>query len=192
MLAVWSGVKACCCALLKPASWVRDGPAICSSVSKGIAARDPTQVARLSDEEGCDFTALGFTVFAMVRPGAAWPQAKARLAEMRASQPDARLADAQFALAREYGFSSWGKMRAEVFRCVTTARDREFRARRHGTPRTIRDRERDYAGVLLEQTMHIESQTAFFLSGANTNIGILFVLIIIVMSLWVFSSALPG
>ena len=40
--------------------------------------------------------------------------------------------------------------------------------------------------------MHAESQTSFFLSGAGTNIGILFVLIVIVMSLWVFSSALPG
>jgi len=119
-------------------------------------------------------------------------QAKARLAEMRLSQPDACLADAQFALAQEYGFSSWGKMRAEVFQRVTIARGREIRARRHRTPRAIRYREREHLDALLEQAMHAESQTSFFLSGAGTNIGILFVLIVIVMSLWVFSSALPG
>jgi hypothetical protein len=119
-------------------------------------------------------------------------QAKARLTEMRASQPDACLADAQFALAREYGFSSWGTMRAEVFQRVTTARDREFRARRHRTPRALKYREREHLDVLLEQATHAESQTAFFLSGAGTNIGVLFVLIAILMSLWVYSSALPG
>ncbi len=60
------------------------------------------------------------------------------------------------------------------------------------TPRAIRYREREHLDALLEQAMHAESQTSFFLSGAGTNIGILFVLIVIVMSLWVFSSALPG
>lgn len=37
-------------------------------------------------------------------------QAKERLTAMRASDPDATLADAQLALAREYGFESWPKL----------------------------------------------------------------------------------
>ena len=41
-------------------------------------------------------------------------QAKRQLDEMRASNPDAKLADAQFALARQYGFSSWRALKAHV------------------------------------------------------------------------------
>lgn len=119
-------------------------------------------------------------------------QAKVRLTEMRVSLPDACLADAQFALAQEYGFSSWGTLRAEVFRRVTTERDRELKARRHRPPRAVRYREREHYDSLLEQATHAETQAAFFLSGAGTNVGVLFVLIAILMSLWVYSSALPG
>ena len=41
-------------------------------------------------------------------------QAKRRLEEVRASNPDARLADAQFELAKQYGFSSWRALKAHV------------------------------------------------------------------------------
>jgi len=41
-------------------------------------------------------------------------QAKARLAAMKAKLPGARLTDAQLILAREYGFSSWTALQAEV------------------------------------------------------------------------------
>ena len=41
-------------------------------------------------------------------------QAKHRLQEMRRSRPEAKLADAQFALAREYGFTSWRALKAHV------------------------------------------------------------------------------
>jgi ankyrin repeat protein len=43
------------------------------------------------------------------RPNLAWlrKHAKARLAELRRQNPGARLADAQFEVAKEYGFSSW-------------------------------------------------------------------------------------
>ena len=34
-------------------------------------------------------------------------QAKRRLTELRNANPSAQLADAQFDLAREYGFASW-------------------------------------------------------------------------------------
>lgn len=43
-------------------------------------------------------------------------EAKQRLAAMRAGAPDARLAAAQFELAREYGFASWRELKAAVER----------------------------------------------------------------------------
>jgi hypothetical protein len=41
-------------------------------------------------------------------------QAKQRLERLHASSPRAQLADAQHALAREYGFASWPKLKAHV------------------------------------------------------------------------------
>lgn len=41
-------------------------------------------------------------------------QAKALLDDLRRSESSAQLADAQFALAREYGFDSWPKLKAHV------------------------------------------------------------------------------
>ncbi|HZO19902.1 MAG TPA: ankyrin repeat domain-containing protein [Gemmatimonadaceae bacterium] len=41
-------------------------------------------------------------------------QAKRRLEELRLTAPDARLADAQLHLARDYGFSSWRALKAHV------------------------------------------------------------------------------
>ena len=43
-------------------------------------------------------------------------QAKVRLAEMRQRVPGARLGQAQLVLAREYGFSGWAALQAEVER----------------------------------------------------------------------------
>ena len=42
--------------------------------------------------------------------------AKDRLPEMRRADPSARLADAQLAVAREHGFTSWRALRAELDR----------------------------------------------------------------------------
>ena len=42
--------------------------------------------------------------------------AKERLRELRSTNPVARLADAQYAVAREHGFSSWRALKAEVDR----------------------------------------------------------------------------
>ena len=47
--------------------------------------------------------------------------AKARLKALRAAQPSARLAEAQLAVAREHGFSSWRALKAHVDR-ITAAR----------------------------------------------------------------------
>ncbi len=41
-------------------------------------------------------------------------QAKRRLGEQRQANPDARLADAQFDLAKQYGFTSWRALKARV------------------------------------------------------------------------------
>jgi len=41
-------------------------------------------------------------------------QAKTRLRELQARTPDAQLADAQHAVARDYGFASWPKLQAHV------------------------------------------------------------------------------
>jgi len=41
-------------------------------------------------------------------------QAKRRLNELRQANPDARLAEAQFDLAKQYGFSSWRALKARV------------------------------------------------------------------------------
>ena len=41
-------------------------------------------------------------------------EAKRRLEELRRENPDAQLADAQFELAKEYGFASWRALKAHV------------------------------------------------------------------------------
>ncbi len=50
------------------------------------------------------------------RPDLDWlrKQAKRRLASLRETTPDAQLSDAQFQLAREYGFASWRALKAHV------------------------------------------------------------------------------
>lgn len=52
-------------------------------------------------------------------------QAKVLLGELRQLAPTARLADAQRVLARQYGFPSWGKLKAHVERVDTTQSFRE-------------------------------------------------------------------
>jgi hypothetical protein len=41
-------------------------------------------------------------------------QAKRRLDELRAANPSAQLSDAQFDLARRYGFTSWRALKAHI------------------------------------------------------------------------------
>jgi ankyrin repeat protein len=57
-------------------------------------------------------------------------QAKQRLATLRATSPHARLADAQFELAKEYGFPSWRALKAHVD--ALTIDGRLFAAAEHG------------------------------------------------------------
>jgi hypothetical protein len=57
------------------------------------------------------------------RPNLDWLRktAKQQLHELRKTNPDARLAGAQFAIAREYGFRSWRALKAEVDRLQALA-----------------------------------------------------------------------
>ena len=50
--------------------------------------------------------------------------AKQRLVELRASQPGARLHQAQLALARDYGFTSWRALKAHIDRIRPAVSDR--------------------------------------------------------------------
>jgi hypothetical protein len=48
-------------------------------------------------------------------------EAKDRLVQLQAGEPNAQLVDAQHALAREYGFDSWPKLKAHVEAVVAPA-----------------------------------------------------------------------
>jgi ankyrin repeat protein len=66
--------------------------------------------------------------------------AKKRLAELRATTPDAKLHQAQRAVANDYGFKSWRTLKAHVDAMPATAheRDRIFAAARAGDVEAIR------------------------------------------------------
>jgi len=66
--------------------------------------------------------------------------AKQRLAELRASQPGARLHQAQLALARDYGFTSWRALKAHIdrIRPAVSDRGRVFDAARAGDVAAVR------------------------------------------------------
>jgi ankyrin repeat protein len=57
------------------------------------------------------------------RPSLTWLRktAKHRLRQLRATQPAARLADTQLAIAREYGFPSWRQLKAHVDQLTAAA-----------------------------------------------------------------------
>jgi hypothetical protein len=65
--------------------------------------------------------------------------AKKRLAELRAAKPDARLFQAQLAIANDYGFPSWRALRAhlESIDPAKPNRDRVFAAARAGDVEAI-------------------------------------------------------
>ena len=90
-------------------------------------------------------------------------QAKRRLTELRRTSPDARLATAQLALAREYGFPSWRALKAHVD--SLTLDGRLFEAARSGAvatlasgldahPDRLHARREPYAWTLLHVAAH--------------------------------------
>ena len=66
--------------------------------------------------------------------------AKLRLAELRAEKPDARLHQAQLAVANDYGFNSWRALKAHVDGINPAVRDRArvFEAARAGDVEAVR------------------------------------------------------
>jgi ankyrin repeat protein len=66
--------------------------------------------------------------------------AKLRLAELRAEKPDAKLHQAQRAIANEYGFNSWRALKAHVDRINPTVRNHAhvFEAARAGDVEAVR------------------------------------------------------
>jgi ankyrin repeat protein len=99
------------------------------------------------------------------KPSLAWLRkaAKRRLAQLRAQRPGAQLADAQFALAREYGFPSWRALKAHVDALGVDGQ--LFAAARNGDLATLVDlldrhpgklqlREQPYEWTLLHAAAH--------------------------------------
>ena len=90
-------------------------------------------------------------------------QAKRLLKELRRARPDARLADAQFDLARRYGFSSWRALKAHVD--ALSVDGRLFAAAKGGDvgalaalldehPDKLRARSKPYEWTLLHAAAH--------------------------------------
>src|SRR4051812_50116772 len=66
--------------------------------------------------------------------------AKKRLVELRARAPDARLHQAQLAVARDHGFASWRALKAHIddINGVASGRARVFAAARDGDVEAVR------------------------------------------------------
>jgi ankyrin repeat protein len=90
-------------------------------------------------------------------------QAKRRLEELRASKPSAQLSDAQFDLAKQYGFSSWRALKSHVD--SLTVEGQLFEAARTGDvsllaklldqhPAKLRARNKPYEWSLLHVAAH--------------------------------------
>ncbi len=96
-------------------------------------------------------------------------QAKARLAAMRAKVPATRLAEAQYVIAREYGFASWAALQAEVASRVQSPRGQWRQVRRAHVAALYPERFRQDA--LLEDEADIQTTQRFFLVGSAAQIG---------------------
>ena len=90
-------------------------------------------------------------------------QAKRRLDELRVAAPSARLADAQFDVARQYGFASWRALKSHID--TLTIDGRLFEAARSGDMATLVDlldanpdklyvRDKPYEWTLLHAAAH--------------------------------------
>ena len=79
-------------------------------------------------------------------------RAKERLPELRQRDAGAKLADAQLAIARDYGFSSWRALKAEIDRRRTPVLASFFSACRAGDVATLRDLLATESGLVRERT----------------------------------------
>lgn len=107
-------------------------------------------------------------------------RAKDRLRELRKTNPDAQLADAQLEVARTHGFPSWRALKAEVDRRRAPALDGFFDACRTGDVERLRSvlpgdaslvRERDTRGAtgLHHASRHPEAVRVLIEHGADPN-----------------------
>lgn len=108
-------------------------------------------------------------------------QAKRVLDELRTVDPAARLADAQFALAKSYGFSSWRALKAHVdsltidgqlFDAARTADVAKLRALLDEHPDKLYAREKPYAWTLLHaaaQNGHLAVVELLLARGLDVN-----------------------
>ncbi|MDQ3697241.1 MAG: ankyrin repeat domain-containing protein [Gemmatimonadota bacterium] len=108
-------------------------------------------------------------------------QAKRRLAELRQARPEAKLADAQFDLARLYGFSSWRALKAHID--SLTLDGQLFDAARKGDvdrlsalldkhPNNLHAREKPYEWTLLHaaaQNGHLAAVDVLLRRGLDVN-----------------------
>jgi ankyrin repeat protein/catechol 2,3-dioxygenase-like lactoylglutathione lyase family enzyme len=88
--------------------------------------------------------------------------AKERLAELRQREPRAKLADAELAVARDYGFPSWRALKADIDRRRAPILASFFSACRSGDVPTLRDLLTHEPGLLRERTP--EGSTALHLA----------------------------
>jgi ankyrin repeat protein len=98
--------------------------------------------------------------------------AKDRLPDMRRKQPDAQLADALLAVARDYGFSSWRALKAEVDRRQSDLTAQWFAAVRRGDTDSVRAHLRDDS-TLLQSRESRHDATALHLAAAAGDIPML-------------------
>jgi hypothetical protein len=113
-------------------------------------------------------------------------EAKARLAEMRARTPVARLADAQHLLARDYGFESWAALKSEV-------------ERRNSGPEAAALRGNKARGALFragrrmpDEDSDPQSPAAFFHAGMAATVGFVLLALLGVALLFVTSAEGPA
>lgn len=109
-------------------------------------------------------------------------QAKRRLAELRAANPAARLANAQLDVARQYGFSSWRALKAHID--ALTVEGRLFDAARNGDvaalaalldehPEKLHVRDKPYEWSLLHAAAwkgHLEAVDLLLRRGLDVNV----------------------
>src|SRR5438105_8203000 len=91
-------------------------------------------------------------------------QAKHNLEELRRANPDAQLADAQFAVAREYGFPSWRALKAHID--SLTIDGQLFDAARNGDVRKLTALLNEHPDRLYARTKPYE-HTMLHLAAAN-------------------------
>ena len=107
--------------------------------------------------------------------------AKERLRELRSTTGDAKLADAQYAIAREHGFSSWRALKAEIDRRRAPLVSAFFRACANGDvdalrtllesdPSLVRERTADGSTGLHQAVRHPEILKRLIDHGADPNL----------------------